>query len=782
MVRSDKMSRYLASLGLLTISILSAEPPPAEYHTLPIQHGVWRGQPVEYRLYQGWGLIDGDMLIELPDSQKTPSRSAVIIEPGRYRWPDATVVYSLDPSLRNPARVTLAFQHWESRTLIRFKQRTTESAYVTIRSVDSGCSANVGMIGAQQFVNLADGCSLGNTIHELGHTIGLFHTQARLDRDRYLRIRFDNITRPEWSQYVQRLTDGFDSGPYDYGSIMHYSITGFTRNYGASMESSPTGIPMGQRTALSPEDIQAVNLLYQRPLESVVVTTTPPGLRLQVDGNPCTTPCEFPWSTGEQHTILALDGQSLISTPASRYDFVRWSDSGPINHQITVDSTNRVFNAHFARIIRVRTSVSPDEGGAIEIVPASVDGWYPYGSTISIRATPSQGWSFYRMLPGDFGVTIQGANGLGLSANPSTILATNENLHYTATFTQQPVTTLATNPPGRRIFLSGVALLGPTNYMLEPGRAYEISVADPQPVVADIVRHAFAEWSDGGPVTHTITIPESSTSFTARFRNFFQMSLATSWSVSATAPTRPGLRNIVLSPEPDPDGFVEAGTQLELRTVNEEGWAFTNWTGDFGGSAPLSLAVDDAYLLTANFISTPFLNASLFVHDATQRPGPIAPGEILTIYAPRATEVLFGGEPGRILERFEDRLRVLVPATIAANRSVPVFINDRFVTLSVVPTSPGIYTSRGGAGEVLTDEIPTRGNPFTLTASGFEPAMLNRVIVGELDAEILAAEPLGDGLTRVSIRIPAALAAGKHPVFLRAGGPYSPPGIFITIQ
>jgi astacin len=776
------MSRFLGSLCLLTVAILSAEPPPADYHTLPIHHGVWRGQPVEFRLYQGWGLIDGDMLIELPAPSKDPGKSAVILEPERYRWPNATVAYSLDPALRNPARVTQAFQHWESRTLIRFKLRTDETAYVTIRSVDSGCSANVGMLGAQQFVNLADGCSLGNTIHELGHTIGLFHTQARLDRDRFLRVRFDNITRPEWSQYLQRLTDGFDSGPYDYGSIMHYPITGFTRNYGASMESFPAGIPMGQRAALSPEDIQAVNLLYLRPLENVIVTTTPPGLIVQVDGSACATPCEFPWSAGEQHTILTSDQQTLAATPNSRYDFVRWSDSAPIEHQITVDATSRVYNAHFARKVRIRTGVSPEQAGAIHIVPASADGWYPYGSTVSIRATPNENWTFYRMLPGDGGVTLQGANGLGLSANPSTILATNENLHYVATFTQQPVTTLATHPPGRRILLNGGAFLGPVNFLFPPGAAHELSVADPQPVTATIFRHDFAAWSDGGSFSHTITIPSDSSTITAAFRSSFQMSFSTSWNVSTSAPTRPGARNILLSPAPDPDGFIEAGAQLDVRASNEEGWAFTNWTADFGGNAPLALTVDDAYLFNANFTTSPFLNANLFVHDATQRSGPVAPGELLTIYAPHADNVLFDGEPARILERFDDRLRLVVPSSIAGKRSTIVTINDRSLSFSIVPATPGIYTNGTGAGEIFSDTPPLRGEPFTLTASGFEPAMLNRVIVGDLDADILAAESLGDGLTRVSIRIPAALQTGKQPVFLAAGGPYSPPGVFLTLQ
>ncbi len=750
------MRRFPASLGLLSVLlfnlVLSAEPPPAEWSTLPIQQGVWRGNPVEYRLWQGWGLIDGDMLIELPDTYKSPDRGAVIIVGDRYRWPDAVVVYKLDPALRDPGRVTRAFQHWEQRTLIRFQQRTDERAYVTIRSVDSGCSSNVGMLGNEQFVNLADGCSLGNTIHELGHTIGLFHTQSRLDRDRYLRVRYDNITRPEWSQYIQRLSDGFDSGPYDYGSIMHYAITGFTSNYGASMESSPPGIPMGQRSVLSPEDIQAVNLLYQRPLEKVTVTTTPPGLTVEVDGAACTTPCEYPWAAGEQHTIHTVPQQTLGETLNSRYDYVRWSDLGEREHQITVDAASRVYNAHFARKVRIRSAVSPEQGGVIEIIPYSADGWYPYGSTVSIRALPNEGWRLYRMLPGAGGVTVQGASGLGLSANPSTILVTNENLYYVASFTQQRLTTIATEPEGRRVIANGTTVIGPTNFFWSPTLAFDFAVPDPQPTTAPVYRYTFDRWANDGDT------------FKARFRTFFQISL--------------GSRTIQVKPAPDPEAFLEAGTQVEVRAVPDPGLTFTNWTGDFGGTGVLTFPVDDAYLIGANFNQL----ANLMVHDATLRPGPIAPGEILAVFSPQAQSITFDGEPARILERREDRLRVLAPALPASQRSTLVTVDGRSATFSIVASSPGIYTNGTGAGEVYSTGPAVRGESFSFYASGFEPSMLNRVIVGELDAEIEAAEALGDGAARVSIRIPAALARGKQPVFLAAGGPYSPPGVYLTIQ
>ena len=40
----------------------------------------------------------------------------------------------------------------------------------------SGCSSSVGRQGGAQNVTLGSGCTAGNAIHEIGHTIGNYHT------------------------------------------------------------------------------------------------------------------------------------------------------------------------------------------------------------------------------------------------------------------------------------------------------------------------------------------------------------------------------------------------------------------------------------------------------------------------------------------------------------------------------------------------------------------------------------------------------------------------------
>ncbi|HEY6388277.1 MAG TPA: Ig-like domain repeat protein [Candidatus Acidoferrum sp.] len=158
-------------------------------------------------------------------------------------------------------------------------------------------------------------------------------------------------------------------------------------------------------------------------LASVTVATNPPGLLISVDGTAYTAPQSFQWQPSNSHTIATSTPQAATS-PGAQYAYAAWSDGGALSHTVVAPASNATYTASFNTQYLLTTSASPAAGGSV-----TVGGYFSAGSSVTITATPSSGYTFTGF-SGDLSGTT----------NPQTVVM-NAPKNVTASFAPSIVTT-----------------------------------------------------------------------------------------------------------------------------------------------------------------------------------------------------------------------------------------------------------------------------------------------------------------------------------------------------
>ncbi|PAV70450.1 hypothetical protein WR25_18947 isoform C [Diploscapter pachys] len=160
------------------------------------------------------------------------------------KWTDGRIPYTISSQYSSYSRskIAEAIEEYRKKTCIDFAPKSAaDQDYIHIVP-DDGCYSLVGRIG-------------------------------RADRDDYVTINWSNVEaglQDQFDKYSLNLIDHLDT-KYDYGSVMHYSPTAFSKNGKPTIEPKEKGAEIGQRVGFSENDLHKINKLYNCPQ----LSTTP---------------------------------------------------------------------------------------------------------------------------------------------------------------------------------------------------------------------------------------------------------------------------------------------------------------------------------------------------------------------------------------------------------------------------------------------------------------------------------------------------------------------------
>jgi uncharacterized protein (TIGR03437 family) len=199
---------------------------------------------------------------------------------------------------------------------------------------------------------------------------------------------------------------------------------------------------------------------------------------------------------------------------------------------------------------------------------------------------------------------------------------------------------------------------------------------------------------------------------------------------------------------------------------------------------------------------------SAIVNSASERPGAIAPGEIITLFGggvgPLPTQVLINGAAARVIYASGSQVNAVVPFALGTSGTATVQVVSNGVAsatweVPVTSTAAAIFTTNStgvGQAAVLNQDNTINGasNPAAkgtviqifATGGGASPTPSAKVTIGGADAPVQFAGPAPgeiEGLVQVNAVVPPSVTAGPSvSISVAFGNSQSQSGATIAVQ
>ena len=230
----------------------------------------------DFYVFESDMIFTDSTLSYLEGIQTNGARSAAIDLPAQY-WPQRKVPYEFDSSFTYDYQ-TKALQAMYSISSVTGVRFVPAASYHTNRIRFCSSSDNnspVGMQGGIQIINIYNK-NHGIIMHEILHSLGIYHEQSRADRDSYIIINTSNIKSDKLHNFSKYST-GTDIGTFDYNSIMMYGSfttdTDFVHDINVPMITKLDGSFISEnRLYLSNGDIMGIRSIYGPPYHKLVIS------------------------------------------------------------------------------------------------------------------------------------------------------------------------------------------------------------------------------------------------------------------------------------------------------------------------------------------------------------------------------------------------------------------------------------------------------------------------------------------------------------------------------